>query len=176
MLEPTGRKLCILLEEYGSWFLGMSRGQPVVQDMLYYAYGSLVNRDKLLELCPAAVPVSPAKITDHALCFTGHSQVWGGGTATIGQAPGSDLWGGLYEIDAAGRAEIERSGKPDGYVWALTSVENAVGERVRAGLLVKVRDFERVEPSAAYLEVLTSGWVQWGLDPNEILQDVAPTI
>jgi len=147
-----------------------------VYNMLYFAYGSLVNRDKLLEISPSASPVGAARIENHALCFTGRSKTWGGGTATIGLAPTRDLWGGLYEIDPAGRAEIERAGKHDGYVWAFTAVLDASGARVKAGLLVKVSDFERTEPSAIYLQVLTAGWLQWGLDPEAILQDIAPTI
>lgn len=144
--------------------------------MLYFAYGSLVNREKLLELCPTARPLRAARITHHALCFTGQSQTWGGGTATIGLAPACSLWGGLYEIDEEGRARVEASGSPDGYVWAFTRVEDANDEGEKVGLLVKVRDLERAEPSSVYLEVLTSGWLQWGLDPEGMLRDIAPTL
>ena len=144
--------------------------------MLYFAYGSLVNQEKLAELAPTARPLTAARIPQHALCFTGPSENWGGGTATIGLAPACDLWGGLYEVDEEGRAAIEASGEPDGYVWAFTSVEDTDDERRSAGLLVKIRDFARTEPSSAYLEVLTSGWVQWGLDPELILRDIAPAI
>jgi len=144
--------------------------------MLYFAYGSLINRDNLLEMSPSASPVGTARIENHALCFTGHSETWGGGTATIGLAPTRDLWGGLYEIETDSRAGIERAGKNDGYVWAFTSVLDASAERVKAGLLVKIRDFERTDPSATYLQVLTAGWLQWGLDPEVILRNIAPTI
>ncbi len=144
--------------------------------MLYFAYGSLVNRDQLLALCPTAKPLGTARIPDHALCFTGHSAVWGGGTATIGLAPTAELWGALYEIDAAGRDRIERSGQSDGYVWSVTQVENSNGERIQTGILVKVRDLKRTTPSDAYLEVLRAGWAQWGLDPNAMLRKVPPTL
>ena len=144
--------------------------------MLYFAYGSLVNRDQLKKLAPSAVPVGPARIHNHALCFTGNSETWGGGTATIGLAPNQDLWGALYDVDDDGRAAVERSGMPDGYVWAFTSVADEAGERVQSGLLVKVRDLERRDPSSAYLEVLKAGWSSWGLDPQALLQDIALTV
>ncbi len=144
--------------------------------MLYFAYGSLVNRERLRELCPAAKPVSTARIPHHSLCFTGHSQSWGGGTATIGLAPAADLWGGLYEIDAAGRREIERSGEPDGYVWAFTAVQDSHGELIQSGLLIKVRDLTRSAPSDRYLAVLRAGWIQWGLDPDDMLRHVPSTL
>ena len=144
--------------------------------MLYFAYGSLVNPNYLAELCPGARQVGRARITNHALCFTGHSERWGGATATIGLAPNCDLSGALYEIDDAGREAVERSGEPDGYVWAFTPVEDADGNSVTAGVLCKVKDFERREPPDEYLSVLKAGWEHWGLDGERILQDVPPTV
>ncbi len=88
-------------------------------------------------------------------------------------APACDLWGGLYEVSEADRARIEAHGEETGYVWALTPVQDIAGRGVQAGLLVKVRDLERSSPSRDYLEVLKAGWIQWGLDPEEILRHVA---
>ena len=133
--------------------------------MLYFAYGSLLDKKRCSELCPTARPVGTAKVPHHSLRFTGASKVWEGGTATIGEAAGSDVWGGLYEIDEAGRRAIERSGEDDGYVWAFTSVESGDGARIQVGTLVKVRDFEDREPSKKYLKALRAGWKEWGLEP-----------
>ncbi len=144
--------------------------------MLYFAYGSLVNRDQLLRLCPTAQPIGTAKISHHALCFTGNSATWGGGTATIGLAPTAELWGALYQIDPADRDTIERSGVEDGYVWSSTQVESPDGELIHSGILIKVRDLRRTSPSNEYLEVLKAGWAQWGLDPNALLRKVPPTL
>jgi hypothetical protein len=144
--------------------------------MFYFAFGSLLDQERLRELSPTAFPLRRAKIPHHALCFTGCSQAWGGGTATIGLAPNRDLWGGLYEIDEEGRAAIERSGAEDGYVWAFTLVEDIHGEAVTAGVLVKVRNLERSPPSDLYLEALKAGWLQWGLDPKEMLKEPPPAI
>lgn len=145
--------------------------------MYYFAYGSLVNRERLLQLCPTARVLQTARIPHHSLCFTGSSKIWGGGTATIGLAPNRYLWGGLYEVDEEGRGAIEESGLADGYVWAFTDVEEAGGERTRSGLLIKVRDFERNDPAEAYLDVLKGGWRQWGFDPERLLMaEVSPTL
>ncbi len=144
--------------------------------MIYFAYGLLVNRQVLLEVCPGAVPLRTARIENHAICFTGSSEVWGGGTATIGLSPNCDLWGALYEIDPAGRDAIEGSRWPDGYVWAFTPVEDEKGDRVHAGLLVKVRDLKRSSPSQDYLETLKKGWQEWGLDPVAMLKNSPPSL
>lgn len=140
--------------------------------MLFFAYDSLVNRDQLAEVCPQATPLQVARILDHKLCFTGRSERWEGGTATIGLGPGCQLWGGLYEVHKSERAHIEEHGRRSGYVWAFTPVLSADGA-VQTGLLVKVRDLERSAPSRDYLEILQAGWVQWGLDPEEVLRHVA---
>jgi len=137
--------------------------------MIYFAYGSLVNRDRMSGLCPAAVPLQTARIPHHSLCFTGNSSTWGGGTATIRLAPAFDLWGVLYEIDDEGRRNIEQSADSDGYVWSFTAVLDGEGARVRAGILIKIRDLELTSPSAAYLEVLKTGWQQWGLNGKTLL-------
>lgn len=144
--------------------------------MLYFAYGSLVNRELLRELCPRAEALRSVRIPHHALCFTGRSRAWGGGTATIGLAPNRDLWGALYEIDAEGRAAVERSGEGDGYVWATTTVEEESGGPVVTGILIKVRDLERSSPSERYLDVLKAGWTQWGLDPVAMLKEAPPKL
>lgn len=143
--------------------------------MYYFAYGSLLNRERLLHLCPTARVLQRAGIPHHSLCFAGSSVVWGGGTATIGLVPNRYLRGGLYEVDEAGRQAIEESGLADGYVWAFTGVENPGGERIRTGLLIKVRGLERNDPAEAYLDLLKAGWRQWGFDPEALLADISAT-
>ena len=130
--------------------------------MIYFAYGSLMNRSGLADLCPRAEPLRCARISDHRLAFTGSSSQWGGGSATIRLAPGRDVWGALYEVDEECRRAIERSGEADGYVWAWTQVMDEEGKRIRAGLLVKVRHLEAASPSPEYLDVLRQAWTQWG--------------
>lgn len=141
--------------------------------MLYFAYGSLMDRERLAELCPGAKPVSVARLPHHAVAFTGHSSEWGGGTATITLQVGSDLWGGLYDIDPGCSALLAEAHTADGYVWSWTAVETTDGARVHAGLLIKVRDVERTAPSPDYLAVMKEGCKQWGLDPEGVSQNAS---
>lgn len=141
--------------------------------MNYFAYGSLMSRARLAELCPAAKPLHAATIPNHRLAFLGRSEQWGGGTAAISLATGRQVWGGVYEIDDECRAAIERSGAPDGYVWAWTQVEDESGVRKRVGLLVKVRGMDEAPPSAKYLDVLRRAWEEWGRDPADFDASIA---
>jgi hypothetical protein len=133
--------------------------------MIYFAYGSNMHRARIAETCASARPLRPARIPNHSVIFTGRSGTWGGGTATIGLAANRDLWGALYEIDEECRSRLEAKGLEDGYVWTWTYVIDGEDERVRAGVLVKVRDLEQTTPSPEYLELLKEAWRQWDLDP-----------
>ncbi len=141
--------------------------------MNYFAYGSLMSRARLAELCPAGKPLHAANIPNHCLAFTGQSEQWGGGTAMIRLATGREVWGGIYEIDEGCRAAIERSGAPDGYVWTWTQVEDESGARERVGLLVKVHGMENTPPSTKYLDVLRGAWEEWGRDPADFDASIA---
>ena len=141
--------------------------------MLYFAYGSMMDRERLTELCPEAKPVSAARIPHHAVAFTGHSSEWGGGTATIALKVGSNLWGALYEIDPGSSALLAGSHTADGYVWSWTAVETSDGAQVHAGLLVKIRDLEPTAPSPDYLAAMKEGYKQWGLDPEGVSQTLS---
>ena len=134
--------------------------------MIYFAYGSNMHRARIAEACASARPLRVARIPNHSVIFTGRSASWGGGTATIGLAAKRDLWGALYEIDKACRTQLEADGRGDGYVWTWTYVIDGEGERVRAGMLIKVRDLEQTTPAPEYLELLKEAWRQWDLDPS----------
>lgn len=136
--------------------------------MRYFAYGSLLSHARMLELCPGAQPLFPARIPHHRIGFTGYSSVWDGGAATIVLAPGKELWGGVYEVDDQCRGSLEAHGREEGYVWSWSSVEKGDGERVRVGLLVKVRDLHASEPSDAYRAAVEEGRGDWGLDAADL--------
>ena len=136
--------------------------------MRYFAYGSLLSRARMSDLCPDADPLFPARIPHHRISFTGNSAQWKGGTATVALATGSELWGGVYEIEADCRGAVEAHGREENYAWSWTSVESMEGERQRVGLLVKVRDLNPSEPSSEYLKAVEEGRRDWGLDAADL--------
>lgn len=132
---------------------------------LYFAYGSNLNRRQMGERCPGARPLYRARIPDHRLGFTGTSQAWGGGTATIILAPGEDLWGAVYEVDEACLGTLSDWEGP-AYALSATECLTQEGERVRAHLFVKIRELDERPPSERYVEVIRGGFADWGLDPQ----------
>lgn len=130
---------------------------------LYFAYASNLSREQMRERCPSARVVERARIPEHRLGFVGHSESWGGGTATIVLAPGETLWGALYEVDDAC---LEALARAEGTAYALsrTPCLKDDGSRVTAYLFVRARDFEERPPSDRYVQRIRQGYEDWGLD------------
>lgn len=130
---------------------------------LYFAYASNLSRAQMTERCPAARPLARAFIPDHRLGFVGHSESWGGGTATILLAPGTTLWGALYDVDESCLQELGRR-EGAAYVGSRTSVLDEDGRHMHVFLFVRARDFEERPPSERYVETIRRGYADWDLD------------
>lgn len=130
----------------------------------YFAYASNLSRAQMTERCPDARPVGRAHIPDHRLGFVGHSESWGGGTATILLAPGTTLWGAVYDVDEPCLQELGRR-EGTAYVLSRTSVVGEDGRRTHVFLFVRARDFEERPPSERYVETIRRGYADWALDP-----------
>ena len=69
--------------------------------MLYFAYGSNLDLDQMLEHVPGVRVVGLAALRDHRLTFPLYTGSWAGGTAGVSHAHGSTVWGVLYELSEA---------------------------------------------------------------------------
>jgi hypothetical protein len=77
-----------------------------MSSVLYFAYGSNLDVEQMLERCPSSRALMRACLREHRLEFTHLSRRWGGGAADILPQAGTDVWGGLYQLE---RPELERS-------------------------------------------------------------------
>jgi gamma-glutamylcyclotransferase (GGCT)/AIG2-like uncharacterized protein YtfP len=64
----------------------------------YFAYGSNLNLRQMTERCPGHRIVGRARLLEHALAFTGHSERWGGAVATVAPVPAAAVDGVVYAI------------------------------------------------------------------------------
>ena len=76
--------------------------------MLYFAYGSNMDAVQMAGRCPGSRSLGRARLPGGRLSFTGDSAFWGGGVGTVQPAPGEEVWGVLWELDAAGEASLDR--------------------------------------------------------------------
>ncbi len=137
--------------------------------MLYFAYGSNMERVQLKRLCSKARFVAAAVLPDHELVFSGTSRMWGGGVADIRDVPGKKVEGVVWEISEAERKALdEYEGYPELYVTNEVQVRTTSGKLLAAFAYVMARPGREMPPSKPYKRLLISGAEEHGLSENYI--------
>ncbi|KAM9288160.1 gamma-glutamylcyclotransferase [Cariama cristata] len=135
---------------------------------LYYAYGSNLLRERLLLSNPSAMLYAAARLQDFKLEFGHHqgrtSSVWHGGTATIVQSPGDEVWGIVWKMNASNLSSLDKQeGVEDGiYVPIEVTVHTQAGE-VLTCRSYQMKDYVCGPPSPQYKKVICMGAKQNGL-------------
>ncbi|MGQ0812325.1 MAG: gamma-glutamylcyclotransferase family protein [Nitrospiraceae bacterium] len=89
--------------------------------MLYFAYGSNLDRTQMRERCPSARFVCTARLPQHRLAFTRRSTKWHGGVADVVADSEKNVWGVVYHIDELDVASLDRC---EGYQPGRSREEN----------------------------------------------------
>jgi gamma-glutamylcyclotransferase (GGCT)/AIG2-like uncharacterized protein YtfP len=145
--------------------------------MLYFAYGSNMERVLLKRLCPKAKFVTAAVLSDHELAFFGNSTMWGGGMATIREKPGHEVAGVVWEIDEAERKTLDGyEGFPDLYLRQEIQVLTPSGKLIAAFAYIMENPGRETPPSKRYKQLLISGAEEHGLSEKYIdfLESIRP--
>ena len=64
----------------------------------YFAYGDLMNAEKMAGSIPGARLVGPGRLDGYRLAFNVNSRAWGGGAANAVPDSRSSVWGVLWEL------------------------------------------------------------------------------
>ncbi|RMC05262.1 hypothetical protein DUI87_18447 [Hirundo rustica rustica] len=159
--------------ESGCWFL-------------YYAYGSNLLRERLLLRNPSAALCAPARLQDFKLEFGHHqgrtSSVWHGGTATIAQSPGDEVWGIVWKMNTCNLSSLDKVNLKDNRNYCPSSLSTLWQEGVEDGIYVPIevnvhtqagkvltcrsyqmKDYVSGPPSPQYKKVICMGAKQNGL-------------
>ena len=147
--------------------------------MLYFAYGSNMERVQLKRLCPKAKFVAAAVLPDHELVFSGKSRMWGGGIADIRGVPGKKVEGVVWEISEAERKVLdEYEGYPDLYVTKEVQVQTTSAKVIAAFAYVMVSPGREMPPSKPYKRLLISGAEEHDLSEQYIafLESIRPAM
>ncbi|KAM9575377.1 gamma-glutamylcyclotransferase [Guaruba guarouba] len=135
---------------------------------LYYAYGSNLLRERLLLSNPSAALHGLARLQDFKLEFGHHqgrtSSVWHGGTATIVQSPGDEVWGVVWKMNTSNLSSLDKQeGVEAGiYVPIEVNVQTQAGE-VLTCRSYQMQDYVCGPPSPQYKKVICMGAKQNGL-------------
>jgi gamma-glutamylcyclotransferase (GGCT)/AIG2-like uncharacterized protein YtfP len=131
--------------------------------MLYFAYGSNLNRAGMRSRCPAAVPVGRALLRDHALVF----RRW----ADVVPAPGCSVAGALWRITPACESALDDYEDVDGGLYRrLTLPVHPEGDiEPVAALVYRMTAAPAAPPDPAYLAVILQGCRDFGLDVAAVI-------
>ena len=145
--------------------------------MLYFAYGSNMERFQLKRLCPKAKFVAAAVLPDHELTFSGNSQMWGGGIATLREKPGHQVEGVAWEISEVERKALDGyEGFPDLYLRKEIQLRTSSGKVIAAFAYIMGDPGRETPPSKRYKQLLISGAEEHGLSDEYVafLESIRP--
>jgi hypothetical protein len=133
---------------------------------LYFAYGSNLKRERLLERVTGALPAGIAWLADFAVVFDKRGA---DGTPKANLAPrfGARTWGALYALSEEDFDRLDRYER--GYARLAVTVIGADGAPVPALTYRSERLLHGVPPADAYLRLVLEGAREHGL-PEEHLR------
>ena len=123
--------------------------------MLYFAYGSNLNRRAMAQRCPRAEAVSAARLDGYRLVFRRF--------ADIVSDPTSTVWGALYDLTPACLHALDKyEDAPRSY--RKTSVKVVRGETLVDAMAYMMNEGAIAPPELAYYNEIARGYTDWKLD------------
>ena len=132
--------------------------------MYYFAYGSNLSKEQMLERCPDSQPRFTATLHNYRLVFAGWSRKWRGSTATLKSFRGKKVPGAIYEIS---EDCLRRLDKHEGYGVTHDRfnviVNNEDGDPVEAVTYFISGRIQETPPSNDYVAIMQQGYRDWGI-------------
>ena len=123
--------------------------------VLYFAYGSNMDRSQMRKRCPGARFIDVVYLPGYRLAFTRFSPRWGGGVADIVQHPGKKVWGLLYAMNSKVLEKLDRyEDYPHGYDRIQVEVFNSAVSYTGVWAYRVVQKMDFVPPTTRYYEII----------------------
>lgn len=135
----------------------------MMEERLYFAYGSNINLDQMAYRCPDAEVVGPVVLEDYELLFRGNAK--GNGVATISIQKGQKVHGLLWKITPECEQSLDiYEGYPRLYEKMEVTVQTRDGQKVTA-MAYEMTNLWREPsvPSIYYYNGILEGYRQNGL-------------
>lgn len=137
--------------------------------MLYFAYGTNMERFWFKKRCPKAKFVSAAVLRDHDVTFARSSSMWGGGTADLKPTPGAVVEGVLWEVSEQDLKALDQyEGVPSDYIRKTVTVETKDGKTHQAHIYFVAQPGGYRPPSKRYMRLLIQGAEEHGLSDEYV--------
>ena len=146
--------------------------------MLYFAYGSNLDCEKMKKIVPSSIFYGKAKLENYRLDFTRESINWGCGVADIVKDENKDVWGVIYQFDEKdlGRLDKCEGYNPNRVKNAYRRIEKMVyleGKKDQPMTMytyeVIDKEFEKHKPNKEYKNLIVTGAKYWNL-PKEYIK------
>ena len=132
--------------------------------MYYFAYGSNINRDQMLDRCLDSKPMFLAILPNYKMVFVRSFRQWQGGRASIKRFIGERVLGAIYEISEQNLKQLDvYEGYPDACDRVKIEVIGEYGKPVEAITYIKTVQSEEAPPSQEYLAIMQQGYKDWGI-------------
>jgi gamma-glutamylcyclotransferase len=129
--------------------------------MLYFAYGSNLNKKQMRERCPDSVPKFAVVLPNYKLVFTGWSRALRGGEATIKASRGGKVRGAIYEVSEACLRKLDKY--EAGFSRFNVTVFDEDNQPHQVVTYIKSGQLQESLPSQEYAAVIKQGYRDWGI-------------
>lgn len=130
---------------------------------LYFAYGSNLDEDQMLDRAPSAVRITTASLNGYDLCFSGWSSGWNGGVANVERRKGGKVRGVVWEIDTADLEYLDKcEGRPWQYDRKLLTVVARNGQRLKVWCYYMTARKPKNQPGMAYYAQIAAAYAVYG--------------
>lgn len=132
--------------------------------MLYFAYTTLINPNRIREFAPGAEFKFVAHLPETQLIFPHKNGTWKGGLPSVRAEPGNTVWGAIFEVPSEQLSALDVCEKEEGRVRVTLSAMDRSGKRHE----VATHAFEengnkQHKPSADYMAIVVEGSRHWQL-------------
>lgn len=140
--------------------------------MLYFAYGSNMNKEQMAKRCKGAKFLGVARLDSYKFVFDGSSKLRGCAVANVIPDVSSFVLGGLWEISTENRSSLDcYEGYPDSYHRIEVSLTTSDGKRID-NVLIYLRSPKQLGvPSDSYRNICIQGAHDCGL-PEEYINKI----
>lgn len=144
-----------------------------MNNKLYIAYGSNLNRRQMADRCPTARVLGTSEMKDFRLLFRGAPT---GAVATVEPFKGGSVPVLVWEVTAADESALDRyEGWP--YLYRKESVQLKLnGKPIKAFVYIMNEGRELGQPSSYYYSVILEGYRDAGFQTDILRQAAADSV
>ena len=133
--------------------------------MLYFAYTTMIEPNRLKELAPGSDFLFVAHLPETQMIFPyRNGGKWKGGLPSVKAEPGNTVWGAIFDVPQAELSALDIAEKEEGRVRTTLSAMDRSGKRHAVETHVHAENGSKAhKPSSEYMRIVVAGSRHWQL-------------